>query len=95
MFARSHSLYCRFHLYQEDGETNVQVLDLVQLLAPLELQDEAHLVLKTFEGFKSVSHLVTPSYDTTILSIVKGAGFPVNWNHLVLSFVENSIELTS
>ena len=35
-----------FHPYQEIVETNVQILDLVHLLAPLELKDEAHQVLR-------------------------------------------------
>ena len=31
-----------FHPYQEIAETNRQILDLVYLLVPLELQDETH-----------------------------------------------------
>ena len=66
-----------FHPYQEIIETNVQILDLLHLLAPLEL-DEAYQVLnKAFEGFKPLSNLITPSEDITMLSM-KGADLLVN-----------------
>ena len=75
MFARSLSL--GFHPYQEIIETNVQILDLLYLLAPLE-PDEAHQVLnKVFEGFKPLSNLITPSEDITVLSM-KGTDLLVN-----------------
>ena len=66
------------HPYQEIVETNVQILDLVHLLAPLELQDEAYQVLRFLrEGVKPLSKLITPSENTTILSM-KGADLLLN-----------------
>ena len=40
------NVFKRFHPYQEIVGTNVQIFDLVRLLAPLELHDEAHQILR-------------------------------------------------
>ena len=63
-----------FHPYQEIVGTNVQILDLVHLLAPSELWDEAHQILRLL---RPLSNLITSSVDTTILSM-KGADLLVN-----------------
>ena len=58
----------------------LQKLDLVHFLAPLEL-GQSSSDSKAFEGFKSLSNVITPSEDTTILSM-KGADFLVNGTSL-------------